>query len=213
MADHYTVLGVYRTATLEEIKQAYRSRAKETYPRGGETHSEKFLKIQNAYEVLRDPVQRSAYDASLPSTDLVVLSQKPEPEPAVPWRYEVKPRPSRPPPRAQKPRPPRPTSISVYWSEKDKASTGSAYHANISLRQAYNGVRVELLKIKDIECPRYRGKKYVFENGPDCSICAGSGRANKKDFLTAFLFGDPSDHPSVTLTRVAAAATQPGGAW
>lgn len=59
--DYYKTLGVSRTASQDEIKKAYRKLAREHHPDvGGD--EEKFKKINEAYSVLGDPGQRSAYD-------------------------------------------------------------------------------------------------------------------------------------------------------
>lgn len=66
--DHYSVLGVLRDATQEEIKRAYLESAQRLHPdknvAAGET--ELFLDVQQAYEVLSNPARRSQYDATLP---------------------------------------------------------------------------------------------------------------------------------------------------
>jgi DnaJ family protein A protein 2 len=57
----YSILGVSKTATDEEIKQAYKKLAREHHPdKGG--NKETFQKIQEAYETLSNPDKRSEYD-------------------------------------------------------------------------------------------------------------------------------------------------------
>ena len=63
--DYYELLGVPRGADLHTIKAAYRRLAKECHPdrNNGCTHSEaKFKSLSEAYEVLKDPQKRAAYD-------------------------------------------------------------------------------------------------------------------------------------------------------
>ncbi|HET7790354.1 MAG TPA: molecular chaperone DnaJ [Gemmatimonadales bacterium] len=63
--DYYAVLGVARDASEAEIKKAYRKLAMEHHPdrnEGDKGSEEKFKEITAAYEVLRDPDKRAAYD-------------------------------------------------------------------------------------------------------------------------------------------------------
>jgi molecular chaperone DnaJ len=65
VSDLYTVLGVARGATEAEIKKAYRKLAMEFHPdrnNGDKAAEEKFKEITEAYDVLRDPEKRAAYD-------------------------------------------------------------------------------------------------------------------------------------------------------
>src|SRR5215212_2867293 len=65
MADFYAVLGVQRTASDDEIKKSYRKLAMTYHPdrnNGAKEAEEKFKEITEAYDVLRDPQKRAAYD-------------------------------------------------------------------------------------------------------------------------------------------------------
>lgn len=65
MADFYTTLGVAKTASDDEIKQAYRKLAMQFHPDrngGSKEAEEKFKEITEAYDVLRDPQKRAAFD-------------------------------------------------------------------------------------------------------------------------------------------------------
>ena len=53
MENLYEILGVVETATQDEIKKAYRQKAKELHPdKGGD--EEMFKKVTNAYDILSD---------------------------------------------------------------------------------------------------------------------------------------------------------------
>jgi len=63
--DFYVVLGVQRDASEADIKKAYRKLAMECHPdrnNGDKSAEEKFKLVTEAYEVLRDPDKRAAYD-------------------------------------------------------------------------------------------------------------------------------------------------------
>jgi Ca-activated chloride channel homolog len=64
----YTLLGIRRSATPEEIRRSYLKSAKRLHPDTniGPGETELFLDVQQAYQVLSDPSRRSAYDATLP---------------------------------------------------------------------------------------------------------------------------------------------------
>lgn len=63
--DYYEILGLKRTATEKEIRQAYRRLARKYHPDvnpGDKTAEAKFKEIQRAYEVLSDKDKRAKYD-------------------------------------------------------------------------------------------------------------------------------------------------------
>ncbi len=63
--DYYTILGVPRNATQDEIKRAYRRLAMQYHPDknpGNKEAEEKFKEISEAYQVLSDPEKRALYD-------------------------------------------------------------------------------------------------------------------------------------------------------
>lgn len=62
--DYYQIMGVARDASQEDLKRAYRRLARKFHPDvSKEANAEdKFKELQEAYEVLKDPQRRAAYD-------------------------------------------------------------------------------------------------------------------------------------------------------
>ena len=60
--DYYTILGVPRNASQEEVKKAYRKLAHQHHPDKQGGNEAKFKEINEAYQVLSNPRKRSQYD-------------------------------------------------------------------------------------------------------------------------------------------------------
>lgn len=58
----YEILGISETATQEEIKNAFRKKAKECHPDLMNGDTEKMKEINKAYAILKDPAKREHYD-------------------------------------------------------------------------------------------------------------------------------------------------------
>lgn len=68
MDDLYAILGVTRTATHDQIRDAYRRNARRLHPdvNPDPWAAERFKEMTGAYEVLRDENKRASYDLTLP---------------------------------------------------------------------------------------------------------------------------------------------------
>src|SRR5437762_35677 len=63
--DYYELLGVGRTASPDDLKKAFRKLAMEHHPdrnHGNKDAEKKFKELSHAYDVLKDPDKRAAYD-------------------------------------------------------------------------------------------------------------------------------------------------------
>lgn len=63
--DPYAILGLSKSASVDDIKKAYRSMSKEWHPdkhKGDKKAEEKFKEINEAYETLNDPKKKQMYD-------------------------------------------------------------------------------------------------------------------------------------------------------
>ncbi len=68
METHYSVLGLSKKASADEIKKAYRKLAKKYHPDlnpGNEEAEKKFKAVNDAYEILGDSEKRKKYDFEL----------------------------------------------------------------------------------------------------------------------------------------------------
>src|SRR5579871_5434443 len=86
----YAVLGIPRDADAQVIRSAYRTLARRYHPdRGAGSSPEKFRQVTEAYETLRNPGSRDAYDLSLQRAERTsTIRAEPMVSPSGPFRPE-----------------------------------------------------------------------------------------------------------------------------
>lgn len=188
--DYYDVLGVDEDATPEQIKSAYREKAKCLHPDHYEGDSALFREVRQAYEVLGDPAQRRAYDRTCAQRGGVPgIADVVEPlfSARAGRRAPVEPlRPHRTPGQ----RVPR-------WGRR---ASHLRVEVPVTRTQAWHGGSVRLVLSFPVRCPSCGGR------GGWCSHCGGAGRLEARspvrlDFPGGIADGETFwitlDHPEV----------------
>ena len=97
--DPYRVLGVTPTASLREIRDAYRARARMAHPDlTGDASASWMRDLNAAWDILKDPEKRAAHDAAVngPAKDPETKGAAPPPDEREPWKGAAGPPPGRP---------------------------------------------------------------------------------------------------------------------
>jgi curved DNA-binding protein CbpA len=77
-SDPYALLGIPRDAPAADVTRAYRRAARATHPdaqAADPSAADRFRNVTNAYETLRDPARRAAYDRAHPVVRTVVVQR------------------------------------------------------------------------------------------------------------------------------------------
>lgn len=189
----YAILGVSPTATFDEIRSAYRQRAKRYHPDYFGKDSSPFLGVQEAYEVLGDPSSRNSYDRSLREAGLKIRSGQ-APDPVIIRSRNASVEPLKPAGRAmdlgsifpqtsfRSYRPSFPEMFDALWNFIDRPpETKSERFRTLTMEirltrdQANRGGRVRIQVPLQHACPTCNGSG---DAGPfQCWNCGGSGFA------------------------------------
>lgn len=80
MENYYVILGIHPGSSPKEIRDAFRRKAMELHPdRSAGAGYDSFLKLQKAYDVLKDPANRAAYDREIRPKSAPAFAPSPEP--------------------------------------------------------------------------------------------------------------------------------------
>jgi molecular chaperone DnaJ len=188
--NYYLTLRLAPEATTEQIQSAYRRRALELHPDVTGFSSDRFLELQEAYDVLSDPVRRQIYDREAEEIPIRRTDARRAPETVIPSRHEAEPlvrdRPTREFDDISMSRSFETFSPSFdelferLWSNfslltRPKAERLESLNVEVPLspQQAFAGGEVRVMVPARLVCPACHGRGSI---GPyECSHCEGHG--------------------------------------
>jgi molecular chaperone DnaJ len=188
--NYYLILRLAPEATSDQIRSAYRRRALELHPDRRGFGSDRFLELQEAYDVLSDPVRREIYDREAEEIPIRRMDAMRSPETVIPRRYRAEPITPAKPWREFE-------DISLFrsfetfspsldelfdrlWSNfelrtRPKAERLESLNVEVRLspQLAFAGGEVRIMVPVRLVCPACRGQGSI---GPyECSHCEGHG--------------------------------------
>jgi DnaJ-class molecular chaperone len=155
MKSYYEILGVDRTASIDEIKKAYRKLAKSHHPDKSGGSSEKFSLITEAYDVLSNSEKRSQHDNNLSGFRLAnffgnIYGQS----------YDST------------------MGFNRFHRRASKISPDARAGISIDMGKAYIGFTATVRFDRNIECKKCNGNGRE-ESGNVCAFCRGNGRTQE----------------------------------
>lgn len=189
--DYYLILGIGADATPDQIKAAYRQRAKSVHPDHAGGSSEPFQDVQQAYEVLSDPARRKVYDDQLAGERRSRRrARQPEPEPLIPTGPRAPYRPAQDAFREPGASPLFQALFDSLWDEPDpwtlpRSGRDQDLHVEVDLtwEQARRGGHIQVWLPVQTPCPACyeRGESGLFLGWglSACPHCRGSGVLEK----------------------------------
>jgi molecular chaperone DnaJ len=188
--NYYLILRLAPEATSDQIRSAYRQRALELHPDRTGFGSDQFLELQEAYDVLSDPVRREIYDREAEEIPIRRLDAMRPPETVILRRHRAEPLAPAQPSREFE-------DISLFrsfetfspsldelferlWSNfelrtRPKAERLESLNVEVPLspQQAFAGGEVRIMVPARLVCPACGGQGSI---GPyECSHCEGHG--------------------------------------
>lgn len=154
--DYYSILGIEKNASEEEIKKAYRKLAVQYHPDKNPDNKEaeqKFREITEAYETLKEPSKRAQYDNAANSFDFSNVFSGP-----FDFGFTVN--------NANFNRAPR----------RGKKGSDIKVTLEISLEEVLTGTKKTIKYKRNDKCNTCSGRGYLNEEKTSCSKCGGSGQ-------------------------------------
>jgi molecular chaperone DnaJ len=176
--DYYKTLGVDRSATLSDIKRAYRKLARKYHPDlnpGDKTAETKFKEIQEAYSVLNDPKKKAQYDQFGHVGDVPPGGQRYQAYTSGFEGFDFSNFGT--------------SSFSDFFENifgttaqrtYQRAERGEDLHytMEVGFMDAINGLKTRIKLTRMVACPACGGTGYVQKGGQQaCPVCGGSGRS------------------------------------
>lgn len=163
--DYYSVLGVGKTASSDEIKRAFRTLALKYHPdrNPGDAEAERrFREVAEAWEVVGDAEQRARYDRMGPLFT-----------------------PSGRPPSSEELNDLLRDTLNGLFRRKRPGDAGEdlKYTVSLSLEEAATGVERTLDVARTIRCRKCDGTGDHPEGRNACAACGGSGKSATRRFL------------------------------
>ena len=188
--NYYLILRLAPEATSDQIRSAYRQRALELHPDRTGFGSDRFVELQEAYDVLSDPVRREIYDREAEEIPIRRMDAMRPPETVIPRRHRAEPLTTAAPSRGFE-------DMSLFhsfetfspsldelfdrlWSNfelrtRPKAERLESLKVEVPLspQQAFAGGEVRIMVPARLVCPACRGQGSI---GPyECAHCEGQG--------------------------------------
>ena len=172
--DHYAVLGVQPLARPEEIRKAFRILALKNHPDRADGNEELFKEVNEAYEMLSDPLKRTFYDLTRPMPD-ATREQRGR------WAHEAE-------AAAESAACPSHHSVPRQnWSSRarqpGRRGADEVHAYPLSLEQMYNGFTQTIPVHIRVICQQCKGTGKnpcdPKEKQPHCMMCQGAGGDNR----------------------------------
>ncbi len=149
--DFYKILGVPRDASQEEIKKAFREKAKKYHPDLNQEYSDYFKKITEAYHTLIDSEKRREYDSDFLEKEIKIKT-----------RLEEK------------------LAEFLGYTSKPLKGTDIYTKIYIKLEEGYTGTNKKISYKRKVECESCSGTGITSESIiRKCKKCEGTGKVKK----------------------------------